>query len=85
MEVARLQPLLPQAGTMRERRAIRILPGASGKRPVDGVHLRSIPAIESHWMTTFDLRWLEHLRNERQSSGADGRKLASTPASLLRS
>ena len=63
---------------MRKRRAAHLLPGGGGKRPVDGAHLLPIPAIESHWMTTFDLRWLQHLRDERQPSGAGSKRVAST-------
>jgi hypothetical protein len=37
-----------------------------------------MPAIESHWMTTFDLRWLQHLREERQPLGVASRSVASS-------
>jgi hypothetical protein len=69
---------LPQeVSAMLERRSIRIFSGEGGKRPIDGVHLRSMPAIESHWMTTFDLRWLQHLREERRPSNAGRTRVAS--------
>ncbi len=63
---------------MRKQRSFRILQSDGGKRQVGSAHLRFMPAIESHWLTTFDLRWLEHLREERRSSGAGGTRFAST-------
>ncbi len=67
---------------MGERRVTRIMPVAGGKRP--GVHLRSMPAIESHWMTTFDLRWLQHLREERQPPVLGSRESSRPPVDPIR-
>jgi hypothetical protein len=57
----------------------------AGERPVDGVSLRSAPAIESLWISTFNLRWWEHLQDERltgssRAEDASGRAKVRTAA-----
>jgi hypothetical protein len=56
----------------------------SGNRPVDRVYLRSTPVIDAFWISTFNLRWWEHVQHEPdmvspRAEQADGRaKVKST-------
>jgi hypothetical protein len=47
---------------MGERRLTHIL----GIRLIDGVYLRSLPPVELPWITTFNLRWWNHIEGEHK-------------------
>jgi hypothetical protein len=47
---------------MRERRGSHKL----GKRLVDGMRLRSAPPIDGVWISTFNLRWWQHVEHEQE-------------------
>jgi hypothetical protein len=44
-----------------------------GRRLVDGLQLRSAPPIEGVWISTFNLRWWQHLEREHQTTPSPGR------------
>jgi hypothetical protein len=45
-----------------------------GKSVVDGARLRSVPAVELPWITTFNLRWWRHLADD------ESRRVEAEPA-----